>query len=122
MTDTAVSLPAPGVRGRLDIRDEAVEKIARRAAAGASHTYRATGLGRLVGNDLPSARIDVRDGQVRAVLTVAAQWPTPVDELAERVRAVVTQELHLYTGLTVISVQVDVRCTPRLDQRRRRVL
>ena len=121
MTDTAVTLPPPGERGRLDIRDDVVETIARRAAAGESQTYRATGVSRLVGSDLPRARVSVHGGHVRVTMTVAAQWPTPVAVLAERVQAAVTRQVQHFTGLTVNSVDVDVRCTSRDDQPARRV-
>jgi uncharacterized alkaline shock family protein YloU len=122
VTDTVVTLPPPGERGRLDIRNDVVETIARLAAAGESQTYRATGVSRLVGSDLPRARVSVHAGQVRVTMTVAAPWPTPVAVLAERVQAAVTRQVHDYTGLTVTSVDVDVRCTARDDQPARRVL
>lgn len=122
MTDTAVSLPPPGERGRLDIKTAVVETIAQRAAAGVSDLHHVTGLGRIVGSDLPRARVEVTGGQVRAELTVAAKWPTPVADLAERVRAAVTEQLQSYTGLTVTGVQVEVHCLSAPDHKVRRVL
>lgn len=121
MTDTAVSLPPPAERGRLDIRDEVVHRIARRAAAGQSDTHRVTGVGRLLDTDLPRARVSIQAGHVRVAVTVAAQWPTPVVALAQRVRDAVTQQIQDYTGLTVSGVEVEVRCTTRADRPTRRV-
>lgn len=112
MTDVAERLPPPEQRGRLEIRDDVVETIARRAAASVSHAVHATGLSRITTTDLPRARVTVHGGHVTAALTIAAQWPTPVTELADRVRTVVASHVHDYTGLDVTRVDVEVQCVP----------
>jgi uncharacterized alkaline shock family protein YloU len=112
VTDIAERLPPPEQRGRLEIHDDVVETIARRAAASVSHSVHATGLSRITTTDLPRARVTVRGGYVTAALTIAAQWPTPVTELAHRVRTVVAAQVHDYTGLNVTRVDVEVQCVP----------
>ncbi|MCV7228018.1 Asp23/Gls24 family envelope stress response protein [Mycolicibacterium komossense] len=115
MSDLVEVLPPPEQRGRLDIRDGAVETIARAAAATVSDRHQATGLSRITSSDLPRARVEVDAGQVVVTLTVAAQWPTPVAALARSVRDVVTQQIRDDTGLTVTRVDVEVHCIPLDD-------
>lgn len=119
--ESTTALPAPEERGRLVVRDAVVETVVRRAAAAVSATQRASGLTRLVGSDLPHVEVSVHGAHVQAELTVAAQWPTPVGPLAERVREAVTRDIVRYTGLTVTRVQVEVRCITRDDTTARRV-
>jgi uncharacterized alkaline shock family protein YloU len=121
MSDGAVTLPAPEERGRLVIRDAVVQTVVRRAAATASDTHRVSGLTRLIDSDLPHVNVSVHGDRVEAELTVGAQWPTPVGDLAERVRAAVVREVFDHTGLTVTRVQVEVRCIARDDSPIRRV-
>ena len=113
VTDSVVTdgeaLPPPELRGRLVIDDSVVETIARRAASTVSQTQHTTGLSRIISADLPRAHVTVRAGCVEAALTVGAKWPTPAAGLARRVREVVTEHIHDYTGLTVTRTDVDVQ-------------
>lgn len=104
----SVPLPPPEDRGSLIIRDAAVAKIARTAAAEVSPIHRVTGVDRLVSSDLPRAEVTVTAGQVDAALTVAAKWPTPVSAVAQRVQEAVSVQIREHTGLTVTRVDVDV--------------
>lgn len=116
MTDIAVALPPPAERGRLDIHDDVVATIARKAAASVSLTRRASGLSRITSSDLPSAKVTVAAGHVHASLVVAAPWPTSASALARRVQDAVIQQVGDYTGLTVTRVDVDVHCVAPEDQ------
>ena len=111
--DSAVSEHGAATRGRLEIADRVIERIAAQAA---SEVDRATGtprrvLGVSVGSptDRPdvSARVDGPIAIVDVVMSVA--WPAPVTKVTEQVRARIVQHLIDFAG--VRTVQVDIRVT-----------
>jgi uncharacterized alkaline shock family protein YloU len=115
------SVPADdsaAARGRLDIADRVIERIAVQAAA---EVDLATGaprrvLGVSVGSptDRPdvSARVDGDVAIVDVVMSVA--WPAPVTTVTEQVRARIMQQLADLAG--VRAAQVDIRVTALVSE------
>ena len=97
-------------RGTLDIRDHAVVRIAEIAAS------RVTGVERIAGGltsrTLPRAEASVRNGRVRATIDVATLWPTPIADVAHRVRRAVVDDIAHSSGLDIESVDVRMHYTP----------
>jgi uncharacterized alkaline shock family protein YloU len=111
--DGTVLADDAATRGRLEIADRVIERIAAQAAA---EVDRATGtprrvLGVSVGSptDRPdvSARVDGPIAIVDVVMSVA--WPAPVTQVTEQVRARIVQHLADLAG--VRAAQVDIRVT-----------
>jgi uncharacterized alkaline shock family protein YloU len=112
--DGAVADGGSATRGRLEIADWVIERIAAQAAA---EVDRATGtprrmLGVSFGSptDRPdvSARVDWPIAIVDVVMSVA--WPAPVvTKVTEQVRARIVQQLVDLAGLR--AAQVDIRVT-----------
>jgi uncharacterized alkaline shock family protein YloU len=109
---------AAAARGRLEIADRVIERIAAEAAA---EVDRATGaprrvLGVSVGSptDRPdvSARVDGPVAIVDVVMSVA--WPAPVTKVTEQVRARIVQRLADLAG--VRAAQVDIRVTTLVSE------
>ena len=105
-------------RGRLEIADRVIERIAAQAAA---EVDLATGaprrvLGVSVGSptDRPdvSARVDGHVAIVDVVMSVA--WPAPVITVTEQVRARIVQQLADLAG--VRTAQVDIRVTALVSE------
>jgi uncharacterized alkaline shock family protein YloU len=116
--DGVVANDGAATRGRLEIADRVIERIAAQAAA---EVDRATGaprrmLGVSVGSqaDRPdvSARVDGPIAIVDVVMSVA--WPAPVAEVTEQVRARIVQQLADLAG--VRAAQVDVRVTALVSE------
>ena len=97
-------------RGTLDIRDHAVVRIAEIAAS------RVTGVERIAGGltsrTMPRAEASVRNGRVRATIDVATLWPTPIADVAHRVRRAVVDDIAHSSGLDIESVDVRMHYTP----------
>lgn len=112
---TSAPSDEPGTRGRLEIRDRVVEKIAARAAAEVAQVRaRSDGLLGLRRRS-PSVRADVGRAAVHLAVDVEVCWPAPAGPVAARVRVAVTERLTALTGLRVR--HVDVTVTPvRIDQ------
>jgi uncharacterized alkaline shock family protein YloU len=109
---------AAAARGRLEIADRVIERIAAQAAA---EVDLATGaprrvLGVSVGSptDRPdvSARVDGHVAVVDVVMSVA--WPAPVTKVTEEVRARIVQQLADLAG--VRAAQVDIRVTALVSE------
>lgn len=103
-----------GDRGRLDISRRAVERIVVAAAAevgpAAAPVHRL--LGQAVrGPDVegrPTARVTVAGDLVTAELSMSTPWPSPVVDVADRVRQRVTERLASLAGMRVGHVDVIV--------------
>jgi uncharacterized alkaline shock family protein YloU len=117
--DSAVPADDAATRGRLEIADRVIERIAAQAAA---EVDRATGaprrvLGVSVGSptDRPdvSAQVDGHVAIVDVVMSVA--WPAPVTMVTEQVRARIVQQLADLAG--VRATQVDIRVTALVSER-----
>lgn len=92
--------------GTLEVRDHAVERIAEIAAG------RVTGVEQVAGTlgtrGLPRAKATVRRGSVSATIDAATRWPTPIADVALRVKAAVETSLGAGNGLDVDSIEVRV--------------
>lgn len=115
--------PAAGdaaTRGRLEIADRVIERIAAQAAA---EVDQATGTSRRVlgvafGEEDQRPRVTARvDGDVATVAVVmSVAWPAPVPEVTEQVRARITQRLTELADMR--TAQVDIRVTALAAERR----
>jgi uncharacterized alkaline shock family protein YloU len=117
----------PAGRGRLELRERAVERLVRLAAAEVPDVGGPVTrvLGQAVGSaDLdgrPRADVVVTGDLVTALLSVSVVWPAPVLEVADRVRQRVGERLSTLAGLRVGHVDVRVTSLPRDQRRGRRV-
>jgi uncharacterized alkaline shock family protein YloU len=100
---------APDDRGRLVIRQRAIERITVAAALGTPGVSRhGGGLGRLAGRELPRVDVDVAGDHVRADVEVAVEWGHPLAATAIAVRRDVRRALSDHSGLVVDGVNVHV--------------
>lgn len=107
--------PAPQ-RGRLDLADRVVEKIAVRAAlecAGVVSTAEdrssvGDAVQWVVRTDLPRAQAQVGTGATRVAVRIAVRWPCPLPATTAAVRARVGDQVARLTGLRVDGVDVSV--------------
>lgn len=114
-------------RGRLEVRDKAVERLVVQAAA------EVDGVGgpvtRVLGQALGSADLDgrphadvtVTGDLVTVELSVSVVWPAPVLDVAERLRARVSEQLSSLAAMRVGHVDVHVTALPPDRRQRRRV-
>lgn len=99
----------PGERGRLTVRNRAVERITEAAALHAPGVHRhGSGLGRLAGRELPRIDVDVAGDRVRADVEVAVEWGRPLADTAAAVRREIADALTHHGGLVVDGVRVHV--------------
>jgi uncharacterized alkaline shock family protein YloU len=116
------TLPEPAERGRLDIAEQVVERIAAIAACEVPGVRRVgTGLEGVVGRQYPKAKAEVAGGHARVRLDIAVTWPSPLGRTAAAVRDRVREQLTSLVGLSVDAVDVTVATVPppaRSDQRR----
>ncbi|MFM6849174.1 MAG: Asp23/Gls24 family envelope stress response protein [Terrabacter sp.] len=118
----SASLSEPGSRGRLEIADHVVERVATIAAGevpGVCTT--GSGLESVVGRQYPKAKAEVAGGHTRVRLDIAVTWPAPLGRTAASVRQHVREQLEALVGLSVDVVDVTVAklSTPdRSDPRR----
>ena len=122
---TAADAPGTGAdrppedRGDLHVHDRVVEKIVRRSAL----EVRGSAVGHsglaVVGTDYPSVRVDLRAGHAWISVDIAAGWPAPVEQIAERVRDRVRQRTEELAGVTVQRVDVTVHVVESWSSPRR---
>lgn len=109
----STAVPAD-MRGRTDIADRVLEKIAARAltevagAGGVARRVLGVPFGRAAGGSTPlvDARTDGRLAMLR--MTVSVAYPAPVRQVAQQVREHVIARVGGLTGLEVRQVDVDV--------------
>ncbi|MGL5930363.1 MAG: Asp23/Gls24 family envelope stress response protein [Dermatophilaceae bacterium] len=107
MADTA--LAAPAERGRTVIEHRVVERIAARSCLDVAGVVRAgSDLDRLVGRRLPGVSATVAGHRARVALEVAVTWPTPLADVAARVRDHVSATVTGLAGLEVDAVDVEI--------------
>lgn len=116
-----------GRRGRTDIADRVVERIATQSvrevdlASGAPPTLLGRPLGRPAHDAAARATATVDGAIVTIAVTMSVQYPSPVREVATSVRRHVARRVHELTGLDVVAVDVDVSRLVTGQPRRRRV-
>jgi uncharacterized alkaline shock family protein YloU len=109
VADTAVVADDPAERGRLIVRDRAVEKLVIAAALDCDGVdRRRTGVDRITGRELPRADVVVSGDHVRAAVVVAVEWRRPLAQTAAAVAHNVTHALATMCGLVVDGVDVHV--------------
>ncbi|GAA1696756.1 Asp23/Gls24 family envelope stress response protein [Fodinicola feengrottensis] len=99
-------------RGRLDIDNRVVERIAATAAAQVE----------AVSTSPPRARIRMADDRATIELQVVVRWPAPLRATARRVREKVAEQVPLLTGFAVAAVHVTVTAMPTTGAAKRRVV
>lgn len=112
---------APEDRGRLEIAEQVVERVAAIAACEVPGVRRVgSGLESVVGRRYPKVRAQVAGGHVRVRVDVAVGWPAPLARTAAAVRTRVRERLSALVGLTVDVVDVTVATVevPTRDDRR----
>ena len=112
----------PADRGRTVIADKVVTRVAAIAAAEVEAVIDTrSGWTRLVRKGLPHADAVVAGGTSRIAVEVAATWPTPLADVAARVRDLVTSRVTELTGTAVSRVDVTVADVVHVDTAARRV-
>ncbi|MEW1952772.1 Asp23/Gls24 family envelope stress response protein [Terrabacter sp. NPDC080008] len=106
---SGTSLPDPAQRGRLDIAERVVERVAGIAACEVAGV-RSVGstLEGVVGRQYPKVRAEVAGGHARLSLDIAVSWPVPLARTAAEVREHVGDRLAALLGLKVDAVDVTV--------------
>ncbi|MDG4663102.1 Asp23/Gls24 family envelope stress response protein [Mycobacterium sp. 236(2023)] len=100
----------PATRGRLTIREKAVERVAFAAALEVDGVVREShGIGKLAGRELPRSDIVMSGDHVRASVDIAVLWGSSLSETASEVRRRVGHGLADLSGLIVDAVDVRVR-------------
>lgn len=104
--------------GKNTIADSVVAKVAGIAAREVSGVHALGGGGaRAFGairdainaTDLTQGvRVEVGETQAAADLTIVVEYPAPIQEVADQVRARVADAIHRLVGLEVVEVNVDV--------------
>jgi uncharacterized alkaline shock family protein YloU len=123
-TAPSPELDDPGWRGRLLIKDRAVQRIAEAAAlsvTGVAPADKSTNaVNAALGRAYPRVDCDVAGGRVRAELEIVGVWPTSAPLLAGQVRDTVTDQLERLAGLTVDAVDVTIAKIVRVSVAPRR--
>ncbi|MGB6455772.1 MAG: Asp23/Gls24 family envelope stress response protein [Streptosporangiaceae bacterium] len=120
------ALPAEA-RGRTEISERVVERIASQAVAEAEHAAGAGSrfLGMKLGRDTQDtfAQATARvDGQLATIqLTLSVIYPQPVRQVTRAVRDQVITRVGELTGLDVRQVDIDIASLIVPDRERRRV-
>ncbi len=105
----AAALPDPAERGRLDIAERVIERLATIAAGEVPGVRRVgSGLEGVVGRQYPNVRAEVAGGHARVRVDIAVVWPAPLGRTAAAVRDRVRDQLQSLAGMTVDAVDVTV--------------
>lgn len=123
----SVALGPPETRGRTQIADRVLERIASRAvtevdqAGGAARRLLGVPVGRDTGGG--AARVTAHvDGQL-ATMTVrlSVTYPAPIRQVTRRVRDHITARVAELTGLDLRQVDIDIAALTNPTQQRRRL-
>lgn len=102
------TLPEPAQRGRLVIKDQVVETIARKAALEVASVLRTSSPLNPLSRSLPRVEVALTSTHARITVHVATGWDRPLYDVAAQVRSHVTETVHRLTGLSVDTVDVLV--------------
>ncbi|MGW5194473.1 DUF6286 domain-containing protein [Kribbella sp. NPDC004138] len=106
------SIAIGGDRGRLDIAQRAVERIAEITARRHGAVVRRDAV---LGRGLPKARAVIAGRRTRIEVEVAAAWGRPLDEVAAEVRQAVADDIERFTGLGVDRVDIAITAVATRD-------
>ncbi|MFD1056059.1 Asp23/Gls24 family envelope stress response protein [Terrabacter terrigena] len=105
----ARALAEPGERGRLEIAEKVVERVASFAAGEVRGVRRVgTGLEGVVGRQYPRAKAEVAGGRARIRMDIAVAWPSQLGQTARAVRDRVREQVEALVGVAVDAVDVTV--------------
>ncbi|WP_433324519.1 Asp23/Gls24 family envelope stress response protein [Spirillospora sp. CA-294931] len=117
------ALEPPETRGRTEIADRVLERIAARAltdvdaAGGSSRRVLGVSLGK---DSAPRVTARVDGGLATLRMTISVVYPAPIREVTRDVRERVTRQVGRLTGLEVRQVDIEVdRLLPARDLERR---
>ncbi|GAA1881685.1 Asp23/Gls24 family envelope stress response protein [Lapillicoccus jejuensis] len=102
------TLPEPAQRGRLVIKDQVVETIARKAALEVASVLRTSSPLNPLSRSLPRVEVTLTSTHARLTLHVATSWDRPLYAVAAEVREHVAETVRRLTGLDVDTVDVQV--------------
>lgn len=119
MAPSASTTPAPTIAGRTVIDDGVIAKISGLAAREVAGVHalgggaaRAIGAIRTaIGNDDRSqgVKVEVGERQVAADVTIVAEYPAPLQDVAENVRSAVAGAIQQVIGMEVAEINVTVQ-------------
>lgn len=124
---SAQELPPPARRGRTEIAERVVAKIASTAAAevdlatGAVRSVLGVRLGTLSLDSRPRVDVVVHGGVASVAVQLSVRYPAPVRAVTRQVRGRVAARVHELTGLEVAAVDIDVQALLSADQSQPRV-
>ena len=99
----------PAERGRLDVAERVIERIATIAAREVRGVRSVgSGLDGMVGRQYPNANAEVAGGHARVRVDIAVTWPSPLGRTAAAVRDRVRERVESLVGMTVDVVDVTV--------------
>ncbi|GAA3114702.1 Asp23/Gls24 family envelope stress response protein [Streptosporangium carneum] len=93
-------------RGRTDIPERVVTRIAAHAAAEVARVREVRERGPLAFGGHTHATVD--GGLALLELEVSVEYPAPLAQMAEEIRRHVNERVHTLTGLTVGQIDIDV--------------
>ena len=97
----------PGGRGRLEVADRVVVRIATIAASEVEGVVRTgSGVDQILGRRYPHAQAAVAGGRARIHLDIAVAWPHPLGDVTASVRRRVHEQVSDLAGLAVDTVDV----------------
>lgn len=115
----------PESRGRTEIADKVLERIASHAlhevelTGGVSRRVFGVPLGRDSAGTSPQVRARVHGGLATLAMTISVAYPAPVRQVTREVRSHITRRVSELTGLTVRQVDIEVASlTPAAGDRR----
>ncbi len=116
------ALAEPGDRGRLEIAEKVVERVAAFAAGEVRGVRRVgSGIEGVVGRRYPKAKAEVAGRHAKVRLDIAVAWPSPLGQTASAVRDRVREQLESLVGFTVDAVDVTVASVVPATREQRRV-
>lgn len=117
-----VGLAEPGERGRLDIAERVVERVAHIAACEVKGV-RSVGssLEGVVGRQYPNVKAQMAGGHARVDVDIAVTWPIPLARTAAEVREHVSERLTSLLGVKVDAVDVTIATVSPAGTEHRRV-
>jgi uncharacterized alkaline shock family protein YloU len=99
----------PGVRGRLSVRQRAVQQWARQAALAIDGVVQhRRGIDKMTGHELPKTDVVLAGDHVQASVDIAVEWGRPLAATALAVQSRVAETLTTMGGLHVDVVDVHV--------------
>lgn len=111
----------PAGRGRLEVADRVVVRIATIAASEVEGVVRTgSGVDQILGRSCPHAQATIAGGRARIHLDIAVAWPHPLSEVTASVRRRVHDQVSDLVGLAVDAVDVTASSVVHVPPREHR--